>query len=84
MIAKSGDSKNKIKNNDQKPRDSCSSVPAFLKKGLDISGTRRYIVSLVFSNSKSKPHPFINHERTVDKSISEYFLRIFEKKSCLL
>ena len=73
MIAKSGDSKNKIKNNDQKPRDSCSSVPALLKKGLDISGTRRYIASLVFSNSKNKSPPFINHERTVDKSISEYF-----------
>ena len=53
----------------------------FAKKGQDISGTRRCIVSLGFSNSKNKSLPFINQERSAEKSISEYFLRIFAKRA---
>ena len=44
----------------------------FAKKSLDISGTRWRLVSLGFSNSKNKSLNFINHERSVDESISKY------------
>ena len=39
------------------------------------------LVSLGFPNLKNKSLPFINHERSVDKSISKYFLRILANRT---
>ena len=43
----------------------------FAKKILIINATCQCLVSLRFSNSKSKSLPFINQERSADESISE-------------
>ena len=53
----------------------------FAKKGLVINATCQRLVSLRFSNSKSKALPFINHERSADESISEYFSQIFANRT---
>ena len=53
----------------------------FTKKNLDINCTCQRFVRLGFSNSKSKSLPFINHKRSVDESISEYFSRMFANRT---
>ena len=53
----------------------------FAKKNLDINGTCQRLVSLRFSNSKRKSLLFINHKRSADESISEYFSRIFANRT---
>ena len=51
------------------------------KKVLVISVMSRCLVIFWSSKSKSKLLHFINHERSVDESISEYFLRIFANRA---
>ena len=50
---------------------SCSSVASLLVS----------VISLGFSNLKSKSLSYINHERSVDESISKHFSRIFANRT---